>query len=34
VAAGDRRRRLEIAERLAAELSPAAQLVGRDPPAR
>lgn len=34
VAAGDRRRRLEIAERLAAELSPAAQLFGRDPPAR
>jgi hypothetical protein len=34
VAAGDRRRRLEIAERLAAELSPAAQLFGRDPPAQ
>jgi hypothetical protein len=33
LAAEDRRRRQQIAQRLAADLSPAAQLFGRDPPA-
>jgi hypothetical protein len=33
LAAEDRRRRQRVARRLAAALSPAAQLFGRDPPA-
>ncbi len=33
LAAEDRRRRQRFAQRLTGELSPAAQLFGRDPPA-